>query len=78
MGVIGLVGRHLGWSDKGIKRASAVLDLVYLLGFVAMLYWAWSYMGQVHACIDLAKADCSGFFNTSIQACCPCNLTIIP
>lgn len=57
MGIIGLVGRELGWSDKGIKRASAVLDLVYLSGFVFILYIANTYMGQIHYCNEIFQAN---------------------
>jgi hypothetical protein len=67
MGIISWIGHEKGWDDRKIRKVSAVLDLVYLLGFIAMLYWAWSYMGQVHSCLELAKAQCGGSFNNSIN-----------
>jgi hypothetical protein len=78
MGAIGLIGRRFGWSEKTIKRASGLLDIIYLIGFIAMLYYSVTYMGGVHECVELAKADCGGWFGNNITACCPCNLTLIP
>jgi hypothetical protein len=57
MGVIGLIGRHLGWNNRRIRIASAVLDLVYLTGFVFVLYQANFFMGQIHYCNEIFQAN---------------------
>jgi hypothetical protein len=78
MGLISWLGKEAGWDERKIRKASAILDVLYLIGFLIMLYYAISFMGQVHPCLELAKANCSGYFGTNITACCPCNLTVIP
>ena len=75
MGLISWFGKERGWNESKIRKASAILDALYLIGFLIMLYYAVSFMGSVHSCTELAKANCSGYFSANITACCPCNLT---
>jgi hypothetical protein len=57
MGLMGLIGHRFGWSDDKIRKASAVLDILYLIGYIAILYEAVFFMGQIHYCNELFKGN---------------------